>query len=124
MKKRLMKFLMLGGIIVIVACQPRSMEIFIEGSYVNHAENKYGLADDTLTFIKGGGQHYLITRRTGFQPIRDGKPLVKRYKVESLEGDYDPAKGLLNGTTTGQVFRFDRDKGVLLLKQAVYRKIN
>lgn len=118
--------LMLFGIALIAACQSKSAKVqsFIDGIYVNHARGEYGVADDTLTFSHADGQHYLITRHTGYQAIRDGKMLAKKYKQEKMEGDYDPQTNLLNETTTGRVFRFDPDKGILLLKQAVYRKIN
>lgn len=118
--------IMLCGIGLIAACQSKSAKVqaFIDGLYVNHAQSAYAIADDTLTFTHTDGQHYSITRHTGYRAIRDGKLLPKKYKLEKAEGDYDPQTNLLNETTTGRVFRFDPDKGVLLLKQAVYHKIN
>lgn len=118
--------LLLCGLTLIVACQSKSAKVqaFIDGMYVNHAQSAYGLADDTLTFSHTDGQHYSITRRTGYQAIREGKPLPKKHRLEKVEGDYDAQTGLLHETTTGRVFRFDPDQGILLLKQAVYRKIN
>ena len=123
--KSIIKFTMLCGIAVIAACQSKTTSIlaFIDGSYVNHAQNNYGVADDTLTFTHSNDSHYIITRNTGYQAIRNGKPLPKKHKSEKAEGDYDRKTNLLNETTTGRVFRFDPDKGVLMLKQAVYRKL-
>ncbi|NVM62159.1 hypothetical protein FHW88_000435 [Mucilaginibacter sp. SG538B] len=118
--------IMLFCIVFIVACQSKSAKVqaFIDGVYINHAQSEYAMADDTLTFTHTAGRHYLITRNTGYRAIRDGKLLRKKLKHEQVEGDYDPQTNRLNETTTGRVFRFDPDKGVLLLKQAVYRKLN
>jgi hypothetical protein len=118
--------LMAALVIVFTACQSKSAKVqsFIEGSYVNHSAGDYAVADDTLTFSHTDANHYLVTRSTGFRAIRDGKLLPKRLRREKLEGIYDPVNRVLNETTTGRLFRFDPDKGELLLKQAVYRKIN
>jgi major membrane immunogen (membrane-anchored lipoprotein) len=118
--------IMLCGITLIAACQSKSTKVqsFIDGIYVNHAQSEYAIADDTLTFSHTDVNHYIITRNTGYQAIRDGKLLPKKYKLEKVEGDYDSKTELLNETTTGRVFRFNPDKGILILRQAVYRKIN
>ena len=117
---------MLCGIVLTAACQSKSTKVqaFIDGIYVNHARSAYAMADDTLTFTHMDGLNYLITRNTGYRAIRDGKLLPTKLKHEQVEGDYDPQTNLLNETTTGRVFRFNPDKGILLLKQAVYQKLN
>ncbi|OCX52780.1 hypothetical protein BEL04_00120 [Mucilaginibacter sp. PPCGB 2223] len=124
--KAIFKLLMLFGIGCIAACQSKSAKVqaFIDGVYVNHAQSVYGIADDTLTFTHTDDQHYLITRNTGYYAIRNGRPLPKKHKQEKFEGNYDSQTNVLNENTTGRVFRFDPNKGVLLLKQAVYRKLN
>ncbi|SDH53289.1 hypothetical protein ACQ86K_12920 [Mucilaginibacter sp. P19] len=124
--KQYFKFFMLCGIAFIAACHSKSakVQLFIDGIYVNHAQSEYSIADDTLVFTHTDNQHYLIKRNTGYQAIRNGKLLSKKHKLEKVEGDYDSATELLNETNTGRVFRFDPDKGILMLKQAVYRKIN
>lgn len=118
--------IMLCSIAFIAACQSNSdkVQAFIDGVYVNHAQSASAIADDTLTFSRTDGNHYIITRNTGYQAIRNGKLLPKKHKLEKVEGDYDAKANLLDETTTGRVFRFNPDKRVLALKQAVYRKIN
>lgn len=118
--------LMLCGIAFISACQTKTQKVqtFIDGIYVNHAESEYAIADDTLTFTHAEGQHYIITRNTGYRAIRNGKLLPRKHKLEKVEGDYDPGKGFLNETTTGRIYRFNPDKGILTLRQSIYRKIN
>lgn len=124
--KNTIKLIMLCGVALIAACQSKSAKVqsFIDGMYVNHAQNEYAIADDTLTFIHTDGNHYSITRKTGYRAIREGKPMPKKHKLEQVEGDYNSQTNQLNETTTGRVFRFDSNKGILMLKQAVYRKIN
>jgi hypothetical protein len=126
MMKSNIKLIMLGSIVIIAGCQCKSAKVqsFIDGTYVNHAQSEYAIADDTLTFSHTDGNHYIIIRKTGYRAIRDGKLLPKKHQLEKAEGDYDSKKGLLTETITGRIFRFDPDKGMLILKQAVYRKLN
>jgi hypothetical protein len=124
--KKYLRLFILCGIAIVGACQSKSakVESFIDGIYVNHVQSEYAIADDTLIFTHTNNQHYIITRNTGYQAIRNGKLLPKKHKLEKVEGDYDNSTELLNETTTGRVFRFNPDKGILILKRAIYRKIN
>ncbi len=118
---------MLFGMVFIMACQDRKsakVQQFIDGIYVNHAQGDYAIADDTITFTYEDERLYIITRNTGYQAIRDGKLIPRKFKRQRYEGRYDPQNRVLNETTTGRVFHFDPEKGVMLLKQAVYRKLN
>ena len=118
--------LMIAAICLLAACQSKTTQVqaFIDGIYVNHAQSEYGIADDTLTFTHTESQHYIITRNTGYQGIRNGKLLPKKYKLEKVEGNYDSQTNVLNETTAGRVFHFSPVKRLLLLNQAVYRKLN
>lgn len=125
-KRQLVFRMMIFGLAFLAACQSKSgkVQAFIDGVYVHHARSEFAVADDTLGFTQADGTHYHITRRTGYQAIRDRKLLPKKFRLEKVEGDYDPDTRLLNETMTGRVFYFDPDKGMLRLKTAVYRKIN
>jgi hypothetical protein len=117
--------IILWPLFLLAACQNKSGKVqeFIDGIYVNHAQNSYGVGDDTITFTHTDASHYIITRNTGYQAVRNGDTLPKKFKREKLEGIYDSQNRVLNETVTGRLFRFDPDKGVMLLKQAVYRKL-
>ncbi|NOW95853.1 hypothetical protein [Mucilaginibacter sp. SG564] len=126
MRRHITRFTMLCGMSFLAACQGGTAEAqsFIDGMYLNHARGIYAIADDTLIFTHTLDKYYIITRHTGYQRIRDGKLLPKMHKLERVEGDFDRQSNLLRETTAGRVFRFDPDKGILILKQAVYRKLN
>ncbi|HEY9002809.1 MAG TPA: hypothetical protein VIM89_15750 [Mucilaginibacter sp.] len=111
---------------VLAACQSKTAKVqqFIDGVYVNQSRSDLSVANDTLTFTHTGAGHYLVTRNTGYQAIREGKLLPKKFERGKFDGIYDPQNRVLNETTTGRVFRFDPDKGELYLKRAVYRKLN
>lgn len=113
-------------ILLIAACQSKTSQTqnFIPGTYVNFTKGDYAIAYDTLVITQMDDAHYLITRKTTYQAIRDGKILPKRHKVKKLDAVWDSGKQELDETTTGRVFRFDKDKRVLMIHQAVYRKIN
>jgi hypothetical protein len=96
---------------------------FIPGTYVNQARGAYSVAKDTLLISAEREGHYRLERRTAYQAVREGKLLPERHKVAVYEAVYDPVKLELSAPQSGRVFRFDRDKGVLLIHQAVYRKL-
>jgi len=127
MKKLLkVKFLWAGfGLLLLASCHSASDKIvsFIPGTYVHSAKGEYSQAEDTLVIRLLSGEAYQIRRRTGFQPIREGKLLPKRWKVQLLNGNYDRDKQVLFETTNGRVFSFDPDKGVMVVNSAVYRKL-
>lgn len=58
------------------ACQANSR------MYVNHTEGSYSIADDTLII-----QNDLIINRSGFQKIRNGMRLPKKYQVKQWKCD-------------------------------------
>ena len=126
--KKLLKvnFLLAGfGLLLLAACHSASDKIasFITGTYVHSAKGEYSQAEDTLVITLVSGKAYHIRRRAGFRPIREGKLLPKRWKTQLFNGNYDRDKQVLFETTNGRVFRFDPDKGTLLVNNAVYRKL-
>jgi len=117
--------IILGLPLLLAACKSKTTAVqdFIAGSYVNAAKGDYGMANDTLVFSRLDELHYLLVRRTGFSALRDGKLLPRRLKVQRFETVFDPMRLELSEPQTGRLFRFDRSRGVLLLNQAVYRKL-
>jgi hypothetical protein len=118
--------LMAGALLLLAACQSKKSQTqdFIPGTYVNSAKGGYAVANDTLVIKQADGNNYQITRRTGYQAIRNGKLLPKHSKVQILNSVWDSNKQELDEVTTGRIFRFDTDKKQLLINQASYQKIN
>ena len=96
---------------------------FIPGTYVNSARSDYSVAYDTLVIRAECELHYRLERRTAYQAVWEGKLLPVRHKAVVYETVFDPAKLELSEPLSGRVFRFDRDKGGVLIHQAVYRKL-
>ncbi|MCR8560452.1 hypothetical protein KXD93_22550 [Mucilaginibacter sp. BJC16-A38] len=117
--------IIMGLPLVLAACHNQSKRVqdFIPGTYVNAAKGEYGVANDTLVITAGGELHYHLVWRTGYRALRDGKLLPRRLRVKNYETVFDPAKLELSEPQSGRVFRFDRARGVLLINQAVYRKL-
>ena len=113
------------GVLIVLGCGPGNARIqeFMPGTYVNSATGEMASAEDTLVVERVKDNQYLVTRRTSYRAIRNGKALPGKYRVRKLPCVFDAAQGVLNETTGGQVFRFDPDKGFLLVRQAVYTKI-
>lgn len=114
------------AIISLSACHNESDTIraFIPGSYAKEAKSEYSIAFDTLNITPLAGNAFLIEKSTGYQPIRNGKTLNKRFKKQKQTGVYDPQKQVMNETTSGRLFIFNPDKQVLLIGSAEYHKIN
>jgi hypothetical protein len=118
-------FVLCSIAVVITACGGKSKQVqdFIPGTYVNAAEGEFGVAKDTLLISSLDGLHYLMVRRTAFRAIRKGRMLPVHLTVKRFECVYDPARLELSEPQNGRVFRFDPAQGVLLIHQAVYRKL-
>lgn len=69
-----MKKMIIGILVamVIAACHRQAEH---DGIYIAHIEGEYAVADDTL-IVEGN----FITRRTGYQKLRNGKLLPKAWK--------------------------------------------
>ncbi len=113
--KTAIKFLLLP-ISLWAACTNHQSTAFTSGTYVNHAESAYSVADDTLIITSD----YQVTRRTSYHRT-NGRPqhLVKRFN-----GVWDENKQVLTLTQTGTVLLFRPAEKTLLLGNSTYRKIN
>ncbi len=109
---------------LLAACNTDKVKTFIPGTYVNSAKGEYGQAEDTLIITPISGNAYLITQRTTYQAIRDGKLLRKHRKIQKLTGIYGPQEQVLNETTNGRIFIFQPEQHLLSINQASYHKIN
>ena len=101
-----------------------TIKAFIPGTYVKTANSSYSTAWDTLKITPLAGNAFLIGHFTGYQPSRNGKALLKRFKKEKQTAVYDPQKQVLEETTSGRMFLFDSAGRVLLVGPAKYQKIN
>ncbi len=118
-------FILALAIIGLSACNNDrdNIKAFIPGTYTKEAKSEYSRANDTLTITPLGGNAYLIVQSTGYQSIKNGKPLSKHYKVHKLTGIYDPQKQVMDETTIGRIFIFSPEKKLLLVNSAEYRKV-
>lgn len=110
----------------LAACQSEgdTIKAFIPGIYVKEAKSEYSFACDTLHITSLGGNAFSIEQSTGYQPVRNGKLLNKRFKKEKQTGVYDPQKQVMNENPSGRLFIFNPAGQVLLIGTAKYQKIN
>ncbi|WP_295769265.1 hypothetical protein [uncultured Mucilaginibacter sp.] len=88
--------------IVIAACHHQGDN---DGIYTSHIEGEYAVADDTL-IVEGN----FVTRRTGYQKLRNGKLLSKAWKTRTWP----------LGNENTPVIKFKGGK--LIIGQTIYRK--
>jgi hypothetical protein len=86
--------------LLLAGCSPKR----IDGTYVNHTEGQYSIADDTLIVADT-----VVINHTGFQKKRDGQLWPKAYKIRkwTLNSPDAPALQIANeqiimGTTIYQ----------------------
>jgi hypothetical protein len=78
-----------------------------KGVFIRHFQNEYSNADDTISVEDG-----IVTRRTGFNKIRNGKLRPREYEVERWR---------LNEVGTS-VIMFQRDG--IIVDNSMYQKID
>lgn len=113
--------IMLG--LVLAACNAIIGKTVLEGTYVNHSEGKYSVADDTLVVETGDGNLVLIHRRTGFRRLTDGRPGKKEFEIEEWKLVWNKDEGVLKELRKGRLLYLDHDSAGLILGKRVYRKV-
>lgn len=105
--------IMLLPISLWAACtNPKKDRDLVPGTYVNHAQSDYSVADDTLLI----GSDYKVVRYTTFQR-KGGQP---QHLTKSFTGVWDANKQTLELTQTGTLILFR--PGELILGNSIYRK--
>jgi major membrane immunogen (membrane-anchored lipoprotein) len=124
--KNLIFRLMLLPISLLAACGNKAQTIdFIPGTYVNHAQSAYSIADDTLVIIPDAltQTNYHIIRKTGFRRIKDSKLRPVEHRVKSFTGLWDEQKQTMQITQNGVLLLFHPDQNKLLIQNSEYRKL-
>jgi hypothetical protein len=110
-----MRNLIFAGLLsLVVACTSKKID-FAAGTYVNHAESEYSVADDTLIIATD----YHVTRRTTYHRT-GGQP---RHLVKQFNGVWDENKKMLTLTQTGTQLLFRPAEKILLLGNSVYHQL-
>lgn len=93
------------------------------GTYANHSEGEYSIADDTLELVQLSDVEYQIVRRTGFNLIRNGKVGSRQHETENWRLSYEATQQLLREQFRGKLIRVVPDSGMLVIGHREYRKI-
>lgn len=111
----------------LAACNSGSEAVtnFIQGTYVNQARSEYSVANDTLVIspAKNTDNIYLITRKTGYRRITDGKVRQLQHQVRHWTGTWDTQKQIMQIMQTGTTLLFQPDKNNLLNGSSEYWKL-
>ncbi len=111
------------AVLLMTACTSDKIRDFIPGTYVNHAEGEFSLADDTLIIEPIEQNNYIIYRKTGFQKINEGKPGQWEHETEQWQAIYDESTKTLQETKVGKQMTFYPDSAQLKLSKRSYSKI-
>lgn len=96
----------------------------ITGTYTSQAESEYSKAMDTLivSLYNGETDTYLITRKTGYHRIRNGKLVPREYKVEELLAVWDAKTNSLQEVKHGRIYTFPSSGAEILAGTQQYIK--
>lgn len=108
----------------IAACNTNKTRDYIPGTYINHAESEYSIADDTLVIEQQEKNLYTIHRKTGFQRVEEGKLGRPEYETEEWKALYDEVTESLQETKKGKLITFHPDTNKLMVGKREYQKIN
>ncbi|HMI01278.1 MAG TPA: hypothetical protein VK541_02280 [Pedobacter sp.] len=108
---------------VLFGCKDNDTRSFMPGTYVNHAEGTYAVADDTLVVEHAENNNYLIHRRTGFNRIENGKKGNREYETEEWNAVYDQKLKTLRETRRGKILTFYPKAGKLKVGNREYIKL-
>lgn len=95
-------FIGLAAVTLLTACNRKPDR---DGIYIAHIRGEYSAADDTL-IVEGA----FVTKRTGFQKLRNGRLLPKQYKTLTLH----------TGSEDFPVMLFKADR--IIIGQTIYHK--
>ncbi len=119
--------LIITGLAGLTACNSGGSAVtgFIPGTYVNQAQSEFSVANDTLIIepAKNTDNIYLITRKTGYRRIADGKVQSLQHQVKHWTGMWDTQKQILQVMQTGNTLIFQPDKNNLLNGSSEYWKL-
>jgi len=107
----------------LIACNSDKTRDFVSGTYINHSEGDYSIADDTLVIESSERNNFLIHRKTGIRLIKKGKPGKFKYETEEWRAIYDEGTKTLTETKRGKLFSFYPEAGKLTVGKREYQKI-
>jgi hypothetical protein len=125
--KTLFVKIMLLPISLLAACSSKSQQAidFIPGTYVNHAQSAYSVADDTLQIIPDvmTENSYHVIRKTAFRRILNGKLQPEEHQMKSFNGLWDEQKQILQLMQNGIILVFQPDSNKMVIQNSPYRRL-
>jgi hypothetical protein len=115
--------MLLAAMFLLAACNWVSSEPVV-GTYVNHSEGEYSIADDTLSVSEFKEGQWKVERRTGFNLIREGVVARREFETEEWTLVYDEHLSAYRQLERGKIIRYDAEAKVLHIGNREYRKIN
>lgn len=119
-------YLLAGAALLLAACQDQTTSgDFIPGTYVNQAQSAYSIANDTLVIqaAKHTENIYLITRKTAFRRLFDGKIGVPQHQLKRLTGTWDPVKQMMQLMQNETIILFQPEQNKLMIGSNAYWKL-
>jgi hypothetical protein len=92
----------------------------IAGTYINHAQSAYSIADDTIEVVPDvlTGNSYQVIRKTGFRRLPNGKP---EHKLKTFTGIWDGKQQAVTITQNGLLLLFGHNE--LKIGNTQYQKL-
>lgn len=117
-----MRKLIWGLLLAIVAACNLAGSDSVVGTYVNHSEGEYSIADDTLAVSALDGEQFRVQRRTGFNLVRDGVVGKREFETEQWTLVFDKEMSAYREVKRGKVLHYDSETKALRIGNRVYEK--
>jgi hypothetical protein len=108
----------------IIACNSRKNPDIV-GTYITSYQNEYTEGNDTLviTSYNADGGVYEVSKRMGYQRIREGKKLPREFKTVKWMATYEKESQGLSESEFGRKIFLAPDRTALKFGNTAYRRI-
>lgn len=110
--------------LMLFACSRNTSLKTLEGTYVTHYENEYGVYDDTLILRKSNEKSiFQLTKNIGATKLLDNKIFPREWRTENWLLDYNAEKQTFFELRSGKTLIWNSSNSTLQLGTLFYRKI-
>lgn len=119
-----MKYAIVCLVIMLYRCTDGTNNKMLEGTYVTHYENEYGVYDDTLILRKANEKSiFQLTKNIGATRRLDNKVFPKEWRTENWMLEYNAEKQSFFELRRGKTLVWNNSNSTLQIGNLIYRKI-
>lgn len=120
-----MKYVFVCFSIFLFGCTSSTDYKNLDGTYVTHYENEYGVYDDTLTLRKANEKSiFQLTKHIGATRRLDDKVFPRELRTENWLLEYNSEKQTFFELRRGKTLIWTKSNSTLQIGSLIYKKIS